>query len=200
MVFFFLVSFIYTAAFLVQCFISQFHFPFCTVRMRANLSHVSEPDTDRQSPFASPVLKHLHFYWDGDRRINSQYSPLHRTSLATDYRESNLTLDTWEKVRSKGLSLHWRGSKYSTLVALIRNATAGYWRPGSSDKAAILAEVSYRRHHTTTGQRSGPSTSLIPIQWSSLTHHNDVSCLAKYLHIYKVQINANQSFRSYHNW
>ena len=105
------------------------------------------------------------------RRINSQYSPPHRTSLATDYRESNLTLDTWEKVRSKGLPVHCRGYKNSTLVALIRNATAGYWRPGSSDKAAILAEVSYRRHHTTTGQRSGPSTSLIPIQWSSLMFH-----------------------------
>ena len=98
----------------------------------------------------------------------------HRTSLATDYRESNLTLDTWEKVRSKGLSVHCRGYKDSTLVALIRNATAGYWRPGSSDKVAILAEAGHRRHHTTIGQRSGPSTSLIPIQWSSSTHHYDV--------------------------
>ena len=77
-------------------------------------------------------------------------------SLATDYRESNFTLDTWEKVKSKG---HWRGSKYSTLVALIRNATARYWWLGSSDKVAILAEAGHRRHHTTIGQRSGPSTS-----------------------------------------
>ena len=98
----------------------------------------------------------------------------HRTSLATDYRESNLTLDTWEKVRSKGLSVHWRGSKYSSVVALIRNASAGYWWPGSSDKVAILAEAGHRRHHTTTGKRLSTSTSLIPIQWSPLTHHNDV--------------------------
>ena len=144
--------------------------------MRANLSHVSEPDTDRQSPFASLVLQHLHFNWDGDGRINSPYSPPHRTSLATDYRESNLTLDTWEKVRSKGLSVFYysRGYKDSSVVALIRNAAAGYWWPGSSDKVAILAEAGHRRHHTTTGQRSSTSTSLIPIQWSALTHHNDV--------------------------
>ena len=154
-----------------ECFISQFHFPFCTVRMRANLSHVSGPDTDRQSPFASLVLQHLHLGWRWKDKF-SIFAP-HRTSLATDYRESNLTLDTWEKVRSKGLSVHWRGSKYSPVVALIRNAAAGYWWPGSSDKVAILAEAGHRRHHTTTGQRSGPSTSLIPIQWSALTHHND---------------------------
>ena len=142
--------------------------------MRANLSHVSEPDTDRQSPFASLVLQHLHLGWRWKDKF-SIFVP-HRTSLATDYRESNLTLDTWEKVRSKGLSVFYysRGYKDSSVVALIRNAAAGYWWPGSSDKVAILAEAGHRRHHTTTGQRSSTSTSLIPIQWSALTHHNDV--------------------------
>ena len=156
-----------------ECFISQFYFPFCRVRMRANLSHVSEPDTDRQSPFASLVLQHLHSGWRWKDKF-SIFAP-HRTSLATDYRESNLTLDTWEKVRSKGLSVfYYRGYKDSSVVALIRNAAAGYWWPGSSDKVAILAEAGHRRHHTTTGKRLSTSTSLIPIQWSPLTHHNDV--------------------------
>ena len=140
--------------------------------MRANLSHVSGPDTDRQSPFASLVLQHLHSGWRWKDKF-SIFAP-HRTSFTTDYWESNLTLDTWEKVRSKGLSVHWRGSKYSSVVALIRNASAGYWWPGSSDKVAILAEAGHRRHHTTTGKRLSTSTSLIPIQWSPLTHHNDV--------------------------
>ena len=112
-------------------------------------------------------------------RIHSQYSPPHRPSLATDYRESNFTLDTWEKVRSKGLSVHWRGSKYSTLVALIRNATAGsdiggqeavtrrqYWqRLATGDTTLQLARDRDRAPHSSPF--SGHHWCFMPFQIST---------------------------------